>query len=548
MQQKEQTQGPSKAQRYREIVGTLARHGIGAVGEQIGKEEEDRDRVRAEHVRLACEELGPAFIKLGQALSTRADLLPDAYRVELMKLQDDVPPVPAAVVAQVIREELGAPPEELFAFFDRGPLASASIGQVHAARLADGREVVVKVRKPGVEDLVERDLEILNDLAHSWTERFPALKHYDVPAMLREYGDTLRNELDYEREAGNVRFFRRVLEKERGLALPEVIADRSSSRVLTLTRLEGTKPSEAATLAKRRRTAIARRIARFVLEPAFSHGIFHADPHGGNFLITATGELAVVDFGMTGRLTPEARRRVADVFIAMDRRDAVRLADRLIEMTSPTHPVDRAAFAAELDRMLERYVAVTLEDLRFGEALAAMLELIRRFELRLPGNLALLFKALAMTEGLLETIDPDASLNDYLEPMVNKLVYARMDGEQWVDRVRDSAMDAAELSIELPRRLDRVMGEVERGNVRVWTRIEDIESIVRRFEHTVERANATMLASACIIGLAILMLVYHPQGWERWIGAIFWIGVTVAFLIVLRTVWGSLRRKGRDLR
>lgn len=547
MQQKE-TSAQTKAQRYREIVGTLARHGIGVVGEQIGKDEDDRDRLRAEHMRLACEELGTTFIKLGQALSTRGDLLPEAYRRELMKLQDAVPPVPVAAAAEVIREDLGAPPEELFAFFDREPLGSASIGQVHAARLADGREVVVKVRKPGVEELVEIDLEILGDLAASWPERFPALKHYDFPAMLRDFGDTLRNELDYRREAGNVRFFRKILEKERGFALPEVVAEYSTERVLTLTRLEGVKPSDAASVPKRRRTAIARRIARFVLEPAFSDGIFHADPHGGNFLITADGALAVIDFGMAGRLTPEARRRVADVFIAMDRRDAVRLADRVIEMTAPTHPVDRAALAAELDRMLERYVAVTLEELRFGEALGELLDLIRRFELRLPGNLALLFKALAMTEGLLEEIDPGASLSDHLEPMVNKMAYGRMNGDEWLERARDSALDAAELSVELPRRLDRVMGEVERGNVRVWTRIEDIETIVRRFENTVERANATMLASACIVGLAILMLVYHPEGWQRWIGAIFWVGVAVAFLIVLRTAWGTLRRKGRDLR
>jgi ubiquinone biosynthesis protein len=499
-------------------------------------------------MRLACEELGTTFIKLGQALSTRGDLLPEAYRRELMKLQDSVPPVPVAEVTQTIREELGAPPDELFAYFDREPLGSASIGQVHAARMADGREVVVKVRKPGVEELVEIDLEILDDLAASWPERFPALKHYDFPAMLRDFGDTLRNELDYRREAGNVRFFRTILEKERGFALPEVVSEYSTSRVLTLTRLEGVKPSDAASVPKRRRTAIARRIARFVLEPAFSHGIFHADPHGGNFLITADGALAVVDFGMAGRLTPEARRRVADVFIAMDRRDAVRLADRVIEMTAPTHPVDRAALAAELDRMLERYVAVTLEELRFGEALGELLDLIRRFELRLPGNLALLFKALAMTEGLLEEIDPGASLSDHLEPMVNKMAYGRMNGDEWLERARDSALDAAELSVELPRRLDRVMGEVERGNVRVWTRIEDIETIVRRFEHTVERANATMLASACIVGLAILMLVYHPDGWQRWIGVIFWAVVAVTFLIVLRTAWGTLRRKGRDLR
>jgi ubiquinone biosynthesis protein len=418
---------------------------------------------------------------------------------------------------------------------------------VHAARLKDGRDVVVKVRKPGVEELVETDLDILSDLADSWPYRFPALRQYDLPAMVREFGDTLRNELDYEREAGNVKFFRRVLQDQRGFALPQMIDEFSTSRVLTMTRLEGIKPSDAAALPKRRRTTIAKRIGRFVLEPAFSHGVFHADPHGGNFLITDEGALAVIDFGMTGRLTPDARRRVADIFIAMDRGDATRLADRIIEITAPTHPVDRAGLAGEIGRMLERYVPVTLEEMRFGEALGELLELIRRFGLRLPGNLALLFKTLVMTEGLLESVDPGASLNDHLEPLVEKLMFGRLNGEDWMDRVRDSAFDAAELSIELPRRLDRVMGEVERGNVRVWARIENLESMVARFEHTVERANLTMLASACIVGLAIVLVFFKPQGAERWIGIAFWIGVALTFFIILRTAFATLRRKKPDL-
>lgn len=539
MEQRREDIPQSKSERYREILAVLARHGIGAVG---------NDAVRGEHLRVACEELGTTFIKLGQALATRGDLLPETYRAELLKLQDDVPPVPAAYVVQVILEDLGAPPDELFAAFDRTPIASASIGQVHAARLRDAREVIVKVRKPGVEQTIETDLEILSDLARTWSERLPALRPYGVPAMVREFGDTLRAELDYRREAANARYFREIFEKQRGFAIPEVIDSYVTERVIVLTRVDGTKPADAAALPRRRRSAVARRVGRFVLEPAFSHGIFHADPHGGNFLITAQGELAVMDFGMIGRLTPEARRRVADVFVAMERRDAVRLADRLIEITAPAHPIDRAALAAELDRMLARYIASTLDDLRFGAALADLLELIRRFGLRLPGNLALLFKALAMTEGLLETLDPDARLDDHLEPLANKLAYGRLSGDEWVDRVRDSAFDAAELSIELPRRVDRVLGEVERGNLRVWTRIDGVEDIVTRLEHSIERTNATMLACACIVGLAIVMLFYHPQGWERWIGVVFWIGVTVAFLAALRTVWGTLRKKTRDLR
>lgn len=525
----------TKGARYRQIMATLARHGLGTVFN-------GDDAARACHVREACEELGTTFIKLGQLLSTRADLLPAAYRDELRKLQDSVPPVPAAEIDAVIREELGASPEDLFAFFDREPAASASIGQVHAARLTDGREVMVKVRKPGVEQTVDLDLQILADEARAWTQRFPALAPYDIPALLREFSDVLRNELDYTKEASNVRFFGRLFASRRGYALPGLIEEFCTARVIVLTRQEGSRPEEAVRLSKRRRATAARRVSDFVIEPALSEGVFYADPHGGNFLIRDDGVVSVVDFGMVGRLTPEARRRVAEVFMAIDRRDAERLTDRIVEIAAPRHPVDRAAIVTEIDRMLERYVGESLENVRFGEAIGELLDLVRRHRMRLPGNYALLFKALIMTEGVLQTLDPSTNLGTLLEPLTDKLVYGGMSGDEWFDRTRDAALDAAQLSIELPRRVDRVLGEVERGNLRVWTRVEDLDSTITRFERIVERANATMLAAACIVALAIMMLFYHPQGWQRWIGVIFWIAVAAAVIHVIRTLLALRKR------
>jgi ubiquinone biosynthesis protein len=258
-------------------------------------------------------------------------------------------------------------------------------------------------------------------------------------------------------------------------------------------------------------------------------------------LIQEDGSLAVIDFGKVGRLTPEERQRVADIFVAIERRDAQRLADGLIEITAPTRPIDRALITSEIDRMLELYVDVSLKNVRFGDAMGELLKLVRRHGLRVPGNLVQLFKALAMCEGILQAIDPDSSFSDYLQPIVGKLVFQEFAGRQSFDRLRDSALDAAELGIELPRRIDRLLGEIERGNLRVWTRVEDIEPVMKRLEHMVERANATILAAACIVSLAIVMLVYHPQGWKAWIGVVFWIAVTVAVTDSVRTLW-ALRK------
>lgn len=532
----------SKAERYREILGVLARHGIGIVDDELIKHEAG-EQARAEHLRRACEELGTLFIKLGQALSTRGDLLPDAYREELAKLQDEVVPVPASVIAEVIREDLGAPPEQLFASFDLKPLGSASIGQVHAARLHDQREVVVKVRKPGVDDLVRIDLEILGDLIDKWSSRFPVLQEYNARALLQEFKDVLLAEIDYGREAANVKLFRSTFGNDNGFKIPAIIEEFSKNRVLTEERVEGRKPSDTADLPKRSRTLVSRRIARFVLEPAFDHGFYYADPHPGNLLVGTNGELSVIDFGKVGRLTPDAQRRAAHLFIAITRSDAQRLTDGLIEITAPEHPIDRDLIAREIDRILTLYVDVSLEHLRFGEAINEMLQLVRRHGLRLPGALVQFFKALAMCEGILQTIDPESSFSDYLRPLTGKLLYQAYAGPHLLGRLGDSATEAAELLVELPRRVDRILGEIERGNLRIWTRIEDIEPIMKRVEHVFARTSATLLAGACIIGLAVLMQFYHPQGWERWIGVVFWIAVAFAITDYVRTLLTLRKRK-----
>ncbi|HTD35332.1 MAG TPA: AarF/UbiB family protein, partial [Candidatus Elarobacter sp.] len=374
----------SKDERARVIVATLARHGFGIIEDHFVGDDGERDRSRAERLRQACEELGPMFIKLGQMLSTRGDLLPEAYRVELAKLVDAVPPLPVEVIAEVIREELGGAPEAIFDRFDPVPLASASIGQVHTARLVDTRDVVVKVRKPGVEALVQTDLAILADLIETWAPRLPALNQYDARGVLREFSDSLTAELDYRREAANERFFRGVFAEEPGFAIPDVIGEYSTGRVLTHERVEGRKVSEAGDLSNRRRAAISQRIARFVLEPAFEHGLFYADPHAGNLLIEDDGSLAVIDFGTVGRLTPEARRRVAGIFLAISRRDAERLTDRLVEVTAPRHPIDRPQLTSDLERLLERYVDVSFDDVPLGNALGELLHVLREHHLRLP--------------------------------------------------------------------------------------------------------------------------------------------------------------------
>lgn len=535
----------TRSERSRQILTVLAAHGLAAVGAGIRiRRPSTRTRSQAEEAREACEELGTTFIKMGQLLSTRGDILPTEYRVELAKLQDSVPPLPTDTIENEIANELGGRPQDLYKSFDRDPLASASIGQVHLATLHDGRAVVVKVRKPGVRETVELDLEIIAALAEKWAKHFPALSDHDVDGIVAEFSDTLRAELDYTREAKNITVFRGYFKDDDGFDIPEVIEELSTGRILTLTLVEGVKAAEMPAIATELRQAVAQRVARLILEPAFLHGAFHADPHPGNIVVRDDGVVGVVDFGMIGHLSDELRRDLADLFMAIDRRDVQRLTDRLIDVAPPTRPVNRSALAQELGRLLERYMSSSLQRVQLGSAINELLDLARRHRLQLPGAVALFFKAIVMGEGLIVSIDPGKTIQDFITPISEKIGMSRMSSDEWADRLRLSALDAAELSIELPRRADRVLADVERGNLRVWAKIENLEPALLRMERMVERVNITLIAAACIVGLAVLTIYYHPQGGHGVVAAVVWVAVAIAFVAMARIAWSTLRKGG----
>ncbi|MGW9345942.1 ABC1 kinase family protein, partial [Streptomyces albidoflavus] len=299
--------------RYQEIADTLARHGLGflagatGVGRWIpaGRRDDGRRLTSPTHtvavrVRLALEELGPTFVKLGQLLSTRPDLLPPAYIIELSKLQDAAPPVPAEDIREAIERELGAGPEGVFATFDSEPLASASIGQVHAATLQDGASVVVKVRRPDAVRQVHEDLEILNNLADRAARVWEPARTYDVRGIVQEFSRTLRRELDYLREGENADRFAAHFDGQPDVLIPRVFWDRTTSRVLTLERMTGIKINDLAALdaAGIDRAVLAQTGADIMLRMIFEHRFFHADPHPGNLFVQPDGSIALIDFGM----------------------------------------------------------------------------------------------------------------------------------------------------------------------------------------------------------------------------------------------------------
>ncbi|MCI0527960.1 MAG: AarF/UbiB family protein, partial [Nitrospira sp.] len=317
--------------RYREIVGILARHGLGWLVVQLGLGDlipfhrgllghtrRQEPYTQPEHIRIALEDLGTTFTKLGQILSTRPDLVPPDYITQFSKLQDNAPPVPYSQVAEVIQRELGAPPEEIFKSFDVQPRASASIGQVHMACLPNDTLVVVKVQRPGVEAQVEEDLEVLADLANLAAQRTTLGEYLDIEGWMEEFAFTLHNELDYTQEGQNADRFRRNFAGEPTLHVPRIYWEYTTQRVLTMEEIQGIKISDLTALeaAGLDRHHIAENSARIMLTMVFEHGFFHADPHPGNFFVLPGGGIGLIDYGMVGRLDTSLREALARLFLA----------------------------------------------------------------------------------------------------------------------------------------------------------------------------------------------------------------------------------------
>lgn len=546
----------ARAKRYRQIAHVLARHGLGYLaavmglgrflplrGGLSGRAHSNGAHTPPEHVRMALEELGATFIKLGQILSTRADLLPPAYIAELSKLQDAAPEVSWDIVQDLLTTELGRPIQELFASFDPQPLAAASIGQAHAAVLLDGTEVVVKIRRPGVVEQVENDLDILQDLAAAASRRWQFASQYDLPGLAREFAQTLRAELDYISEGHNAERFAENFAGDRGVHIPRIFWETTTSRVLTLERIRGIKISnlDALDAAGINRRALAERAANVVLKMVFEDGFFHADPHPGNFFIEPGGCIGLIDFGMVGVVDERTQEQLAEVLLAVTSQDADTMVDTLMELGVASWGFDRNLLRQDLEHIVARYYGIELGEIKIGELLSAVLEMVRRHHLQLPSNLALLVKTLVMNEGLGVQLDPSFNLATLLAPYAKWLMIRYYSPILWARRLGEAGLDTARLAVELPQQVRRIVKEVERGGLQVGMRPEGFEQVVRRFERLANRIVLGIIAAAFINGLAILLSVYRIPGWEQWVAVLFATGFVAAVALGSYLAWSVLR-------
>ena len=496
--------------RWHKMVAVLSRYGLAdwlsSLNVDFVKDQiKDRDgealsrHSRETRIRLALTDLGPTFIKMGQLLSTRPDLVGRTLADELKQLQTNVPADPPDVVRETLTTELGQPIEELFSEFDDVPLASASIGQVHRARLDDGTDVVVKVRHASIESIIRDDLEVLSGLA-SLAEQIDEFKPYRPSATVAELSRGLLRELDFGREERNLHQFGELFRKDDRIQIPQPFTEFCTSRILTMERLEGVKLDSEEALDGTRFDVrqIARSGAELYLEMIFTHGLYHADPHPGNLLLLPDNVLGLLDFGMVGRLDERLREEIESMLMALVERDVMMLTSIIRRVGAMPAHLDDAALASDMSDFVDHYAAQSLDQFDLGGALGEMMEIVHRHQVTLPAQMALLIKTLVTLEGSTDLLHPEFSIMEMMKPFHRKMLLRRMSPARQMQKMRRLYMEVEHLAEVLPGRILDILEQVQSGKF-------DVHLDHRGLGPSVNRLVLGMLASSLFLGGALML-------------------------------------------
>jgi ubiquinone biosynthesis protein len=498
----------------------------------VGNREATRESARA--FRHGLEELGTTFIKLGQLLSSRPDLLPDVYIDELKQLVDHVPPVPFGEIEATILRELGS---DVFTSIDPEPLATASIAQTHRGLLKSGREVVVKVRRPGVVEQVDVDLALLRSTARIASNHSEMGRLLQLEALADELEVHLRDELDFVEEAHNTELIGRLVERYELLVVPAVIRPYVTESVLVLELIDGRKIGSDHALEPERAFELARQLFRAYVFQTVVEGVYHADPHGGNVLLTPDGRLALIDFGLLGRLDDDTRRGLAMLLLALAQNRADDVADLIVSLSLTTVSSDQPGFVHDVRRKLPRFHWRPLSGIRSGEALADLQRLALRHGIALPTSFALVGKTLAQADAIARTLDPTLDPIALIEEEALEVMVLETERRLEPNRFVAQLFTQLEPLTRMPRRLGHVLGELEQGSLKlaiVPTELDELEANLRSIAN---RVGAAIIVASLLLASALLVRVHE----FRWLGIA---GFCLAALLGLYMVWKIIRTPG----
>jgi ubiquinone biosynthesis protein len=508
--------------RARHITEVLVRNGLGFLVEQLGlsrflpawgrrgifgPSEEVARRSIPERLRNTFEELGPTYIKLGQVLSTRVDLLPPEYIAELSKLLDTANPVDSEAIAAQVERELGQKLEECFAEFSPSPVASASIGQVHRARLLSGEPAMVKVQRPGAEATVQADLDLLMGQA-SFLQRHSRLaRDYQIAEIIEELAYTLQCELDYTFEGRNADHLRHNLRGDSDARIPHVYWNLTTRRVITMEALEGLRLTNHDGLVEAGYDlpAVAQMFVELYLKQVFRDGFFHADPHPANILLCGQ-QIGLVDFGMVGHLTPLLIGKLGDLLLGLLEQDAQALTRVLLRMGAVDWRMDTAPLERDLHRLITRYYGLSLEQVPLAEMLQQVLSTAFRHRVRLPAGLASLARMVIVLEGVALKLDPSFVLVDLAKPFAQQLIRERFSPQRLGTDLFHLAQEGSRLAQDLPRHAETLLGQLESGGMTIGIALRQLEDVIGKLDRVANRLAFSVIVAAIVIASSLLIL------------------------------------------
>jgi ubiquinone biosynthesis protein len=460
----------------------------------------------AQRLRLALIELGPTFVKMGQLLSTRPDIIPPVFMEELNKLQSEVPPFSNDLAIATIERELEKPIHTLFREFCREPVAAASLGQVHAARLRNGQEVMVKVQRPDITETIESDLAIINDLAALAEERNILGEGFSPVELAAEFSITLRSELDYRHEASNADRFRSNFKGNRMIYIPTIYWDYSSRRVLTTERLYGVKITDLQGMAKEGidRKKMARNCLKIILEEIFKHGFFHADPHPGNFFAMRGEVLGAIDFGQMGVLDREMTGHMLYLMMSLVNRDSRGILRAFERMGSIEHHRITPALERDVQRFINNYIDRPLAEMTMSETGNEIIAITQRHNMWLPGTFAVLIKSMVMTEGIGLQLDPNLDVFGIARPFVQQAFAEQFSSRKLGERLLKSGSELGEALISLPQQSNDLLYRINEGELHIQTHEQEMRRLSGALIGAANRLAIAVVLASSILGLALV--------------------------------------------
>jgi ubiquinone biosynthesis protein len=531
--------------RSREIAAVLLKHGFGDVVQQLkldrylrwGRRVILRERNVPEHhetrsrrFRRALEDLGPTFVKFGQILSTRPDLIPPAVIEELSRLQEHVRPFPSEQVVRCLEEELGRPVSELFARFDPVPLAAGSLAQVHTAQSHDGHELAIKVRRPNAVHEVERDLALMSELASLIERHIPEASVFDPVGLVNHFARTVRRELNFAREGRTIEEFARLFRNDATLAMPKVYWDLSSEAVLTMDFVNGCHIDDPAALVALHLdpAAVASRGARIFMKMTFEIGMFHGDPHPGNIRVLPDGTICLLDYGMVGVVEDTQRELLVDLFLAITHRNLNRTVELLQAIGQPFRPVDTPLLRADVRDFIENYYGVPLERLKVGRMLSDFVAVLLNHGIRCPADMMLLVRCLVTLEGVGRDIDPSFNLATELAPFMERVVTERYNPRRMMERITEETRMLAGLARDIPRYVGRSLEKLSKDELKVQFEHTGLDKLITELDRSSNRV---------VIGVVMASLIISSSLVLRAGSASLWFSIPVFVLSSLLGIW-----------